>query len=291
MITFFAAQAPTIVNTIQGAKRRVFDIENQIPFVETKIVVDIPSPAQVVSLIPINPTPEQSEQILSIIEEFKKLKETCIKIEGQIQTLIDQIDKILTQLNRIDRIFSSIDSFIGIIVEFVPLLRTLIGAAQVGLVAQVFPIASGVVTVRLGDAIKFAKSKVKEIETLGKIIDPIAEFVRKETTEIRNKLLPVRRKLQQIIVEIRTRRLFIDDVFIRNLQNLELSMAQTPPDGGGLTGPQGTGTSQSTGEIINLLSSQFEPEDILDNLENSNKERFIEYLVENGYTGYQIVKK
>ena len=291
MITFFAAQTPTIVNTIQGAKRRVFDIENQIPFVETKIVVDIPSTSQVLGLIPINPTPEQSAQILSFIEEYKALKETCTKVENQIQTLIDQIDKILTQLSRIDRIFSSLDGFISILTEFIPLLRVLIGAAQVGLVAQVFPIASGVVTVRLGDAIRFATSKLKEIDALTKVIEPIATFVTKEITEIRNTLLPVRRKLQQILIEIRARKLFIDDVIIRNLKNLELSTAQNPPDEGGLTGPQGTGISQSTEEIVNLLSSQFNPEDILDNLENSNKEKFIEYLVENGYTGYQIVKK
>ena len=40
-----------------------------------------------------------------------------------------------------------------------------------------------------------------------------------------------------------------------------------------------------------MLGSQFEPEDILNNLENSSKPKFIEYLVENGFTGYQIVKK
>ena len=68
-------------------------------------------------------------------------------------------------------------------------------------------------------------------------------------------------------------------------------MAQNPGSGGGLDGPQGTGISQDTDEIVNLLSSQVDPELILDNLENSNKQKVIEYLYEKGLTGYQIVRK
>ena len=328
MITLFAGQAPTIMNSLQGAKQRVFDIENQIPFIETQVIVDIPSPAQITSIFQRNfPTQEQFEfatgQLSDALQtqlgeeqgqaayqgiyetfeagkdlyndfylpQFKRLKAQCEKVEKTLQKLIDQIDKILVQLTRIERIFASLDGFISFLTEFIPLLRTLIGVAQIGLVAQVFPIASGVVTVKLGDAIKYAKSKLKEIDALAKIVDPIADFVRKEISEIRNVLYPVRNRLQEILTQIRARRLFIDSVFLDKLKELELSMAQNPPSEGGVGGPQGTGIAQDTDQIVNLLSSQVNPEDILDNLENSSKQKFIEYLIENGSTGYQIVKR
>ena len=290
MITLFAGQAPTIMNTLTGAKRRVFNIENQIPFLETKIILDIPNLQQIALAIP--PVSSSPDEINEILEKFKKLKEKCDKLKKLIDRLISQIDKILNQLTRIERIFTTIDGFINFLANFIPILRVLIGTAQVGLVAQVGFLVSGVVTVRLGDAIKFAKSKLKEIDTLAKIVTPIAEFVDKEIAEIRDILYPVRDKLREIRTQISARCDLMDNLFIDKLKrDLELAMAQNPPSGGGLTGPQGTGVSQSTEGIVNLLSSQVNPEDILDNLENSNKQRFIEYLVENGATGYQIVKK
>ena len=58
-----------------------------------------------------------------------------------------------------------------------------------------------------------------------------------------------------------------------------------------ITGPQGTGVSQDTDEIVATLENQLDPELILDNLENSNKQKVIGYLYERGLTGYQIIKK
>ena len=68
-------------------------------------------------------------------------------------------------------------------------------------------------------------------------------------------------------------------------------MTQNPPIGGGIDGPNGTGVDVTTEELVTTLADQFAPEDILNNLENSSKPKFIEYLVENGFTGYQITKK
>ena len=71
MITLFAGQAPTIMNTLTGAKRRVFNIENQIPFLETKIILDIPNLQQIALAIP--PVSSSPDEISEILEKFKKL--------------------------------------------------------------------------------------------------------------------------------------------------------------------------------------------------------------------------
>lgn len=288
MITILSAQLPTVMNIFEEGKQRTFFINDQIPFIETQVTLNIPTPRSILNALPLITTPDQIE---GIVKNFEKLKKQCQVVENQIQTLINQIDKILFKINRVESIFTTVDGFINFISDFVPLLRTLTGTAQVALAAQVFPIASGIVTIRLGDAIRYAKSKLKEIDALVKVTAPISEFASREAGELRSTLYPVREKLQEILTKIRARRFYIDSVLISKLKELSLSTAQNPPTGGGIDGPNGTGVLQDSETIVNMLGSQFEPEDILNNLENSNKSKFIEYLVENGFTGYQIVKK
>ena len=288
MITLFAAQLPRVMNIFEDGKQQTFFIKDQIPFVETQVTVNIPTPESILNALPLITTPDQFAEIQ---RRFIKLKEDCKKVEALLEKLITQIDSVLEKVDRIEQIFGTINGFLSILTEIIPALKILNGTMQVVLAAQVFPIASGTITVRAGDALKFVKSKIKEIDALVKISKSVSEPVLENTNAIQADLLPLRTKLQNILTEIRARCFYLDSVLIDKLKELELAMAQNPPTGGGITGPNGTGVDIDTEQLVNVLSSQFDPEDILDNLENSNKEKFIEYLVENGFTGYQIVKK
>jgi len=288
MITLFSAQLPTVMNIFAEGKQQTFTIKEQIPFVTAQVTVNVPTPESILNVLPFITTPDQFAEIQ---RKFIQLKQQCKVAEATIQNLIDQIDKILGKLNRIEQIFGSLDGFLSFLSEFIPLMRLLVGTMQVALAAQVFPIASGTITVRAGDAIKFAKSKIKEIDALAKVANSISEPTLQSVDELQGTLLPARAKLQEILTEIKARCFYLDSVLLKKLKELELSMTQNPPSGGGISGPQGTGVIQDTEQIVNTLASQFEPEEILNNLENSNKERFIEYLVENGFTGYQVVKR
>jgi len=288
MITLFSAQLPTVMNIFAEGKQQTFTIKEQIPFVTAQVTVNVPTPESILNVLPFITTPDQFAEIQ---RKFIQLKQQCKVAEATIQNLIDQIDKILGKLNRIEQIFGSLDGFLSFLSEFIPLMRLLVGTMQVALAAQVFPIASGTITVRAGDAIKFAKSKIKEIDALAKVANSISEPTLQSVDELQGTLLPARAKLQEILTEIKARCFYLDSVLLKKLKELELSMTQNPSSGGGISGPQGTGVIQDTEQIVNTLASQFEPEEILNNLENSNKERFIEYLVENGFTGYQVVKR
>ena len=288
MITLFSAQLPTVMNIFADGKQQTFAIKEQIPFVTAQVTVNVPTPESILNILPFITTPDQFAEIQ---RKFIQLKQQCKTAEASIQILIDQIDKVLGKLNRIEQIFGSLDGFLSFLSEFIPLMKLLVGTMQVALAAQVFPIASGTVTVRAGDAIKFAKSKIKEIDALAKVANSVSEPTLQSVDELQGTLLPARAKLQEILTEIRARCFYLDSVLLDKLKELELSMTQNPPSGGGTSGPQGTGVIQDTEQIVNTLASQFEPKEILNNLENSNKERFIEYLVENGFTGYQVVKK
>jgi hypothetical protein len=288
MITLFSAQLPTVMNILADGKQQTFAIKEQIPFVTAQVTVNVPTPESILNILPFITTPDQFAEIQ---RKFIQLKQQCKTAEASIQILIDQIDKVLGKLNRIEQIFSLLDGFLSFLSELVPIMKVLVGTMQVTLGAQVSPIISGTATVNAGDAIKFAKSKIKEIEALAKIANSVAEPTLQSVDELQGILLPTRTKLQEILTEIRARCFYLDSVLLDKLKELELSMTQNPPGGGGTSGPQGTGVIQDTEQIVNILASQFEPEEILNNLENSNKERFVEYLVENGFTGYQVVKK
>lgn len=288
MITLFSAQLPTVMNILADGKQQTFFIKDQIPFVETQVTVNIPTPESILNALPLITTPDEFANIQA---KFIQLKQTCKIVEAQLQQLIAQIDGVLDKVDRIEQIFGSINGFLSFLSDFIPLLRILNGTMQVVLAAQVFPVASGTLTVRAGDALKYVKSKIKEIDALVKLSRAVSIPVFETTDAIQDDLIPLKNKLLEILGEVRARCFYLDSVLIDKLKELELSMTQNPSTGGGIGGPNGTGVDITTEDLVNVLSNQFEPEDILDNLENSNKTKFIEYLQENGFTGYQIVKK
>jgi len=288
MITLLSAQLPTVMNILEDGKQQTFFIKDQIPFVETQVTVNIPTPESILNALPLITTPDQFQQIQG---RFIQLKQACKMVEMRIQLLIDQIDGVLAKIDRVEQIFGGINQFLSFLGDLIPFLKILNGTMQGILIAQVFPIAQGAITVRAGDALKYVKSTIKEIDALAKTAKAVSDPVFEVTDGIQNELLPLRAKLQEILTGIRARCFYLDSVLLDKLKELELAMTQNPPSGGGENGPQGTGVTQNTEQIVNTLASQFEPEEILNNLENSNKTKFIEYLVENGFTGYQIVKK
>mgnify|MGYP001367163207 FL=1 len=288
-VELFKAVLPTVQNVFEDGRQQTFFIKEQIPFVEAQVTANIPTPESILNILPPLTTPSQFREIQA---KFIKLKEDCKKVERLITRIIKQIDSVLAKLEKIDKIFGTIEGFMSLLADLIPIFRTIIGVSQITLASQVSFAASGVVIIRVGDAIKFLKAKIKEINALRKITQPITTPILRETNNLRNQILyPVRARLQQILTEIRARCFYLDSVLIEKLKELELAMAQNPGPDGGLTGPQGTGVSQDTEQIVNTLADQMEPELILDSLENSNKQKVIEYLYEKGLTGYQIVRK
>lgn len=288
MISIIATQVPTIIRVFEEGRKQTFFIQERIPYVQAQVTLNIPTYDSILNALPLVTTPNQITQIK---DNFVNLKQKCESIKTLINKSIAEIDKVLDKLNRIDFIFSNFSNFIDFISQFIPLLRTMIAAGQIILAAQVFPIASGAITIKAGELIKKAKAIIGQINALAKIIDPMFDFIQQKINDIQSILFPLRSKLNEILTEVNIRCFYIDDIFLSKLTELELAMAQNPPVGGGVEGPQGTGVSQTTEQIVSTLADQIEPELILDYLENSNKEKFIEYLVENGFTGYQIVKK
>lgn len=330
MITLLSSGLPTVMNIFAEGEQRSFAINENVKGIDAFITVRVPTPHSIARTLQKEiPTQEEFDrqveigaaalQTISTPEEyelrynairnefetiknnynrglqgFKKLKKGCREAEKYVRDMISQIDKILLKVIRIEGIFTRFETFLNFLSNFIPLLKTLIGVAQIAIAAQVGPFVSGAIIVKMSDAIKFVKSKLKEISALVKIVDKLSTWVQAKAAEIRDLLYPVREELVKRLNQIRQRCIQLDASFINVLKELELSMAYNPPTGtdgigGGLPG---TGVSYTTEEIVNILAEQFDPEDILDNLESSTKERFIEYLLDaNGFSGYQVIKR
>jgi len=290
MTGLFKSLLPSAMNVFADGKRQTYFIKDRIPFVEAQISLNIPTPESILNLLPLITTPDE---FADIQEKFAKLKKACKKVEDMLNNIISQIDKALGTLDRVDQIFGTLSGFLDLLSKFIPILKTLVTTGNIAISAQIAPFnVQGVVLVRAGDAVKMAKGKLTEIDALSKMISPLSSFLLQQTTELRDILYPVRERLNSMLIEVKARCFYLDSVFIDKLKELELSMAQNPPtSGGGIDGPGTTGVNQSTEQIINTLASQVDPELILDNLENSNKERVIQYLVESNHTGYQVTRK
>lgn len=289
MTDLFKTALPSIMNVFAEGKQQTFAIKDRIPFVSAQVTANIPTPESILNLLPLVTTPDQFAEIQ---ENFIKLKKGCKTAEDMLINLISQIDKALGKLERVDQIFGTLNGFIDFLSNFIPILRVLISTGNIVLAAQIAPWnVQGAIIIRAGDAIKMAKGKLKEIDSLRKIIQPLSSFLLKQTSELREILLPIRENLNNLLIEVRAKCFYLDSVLITKLNELELSMTQNPPtSGGGVDGPGTTGVSQTTEQIVQTLADQVPPESILDYLENSNKEKVIQYLVENNLTGYQITK-
>ena len=267
MTELFKASVPTAMNLLNDAKRETFAFGNIVPGIDAQITVAIPTPESILNQILVFSSPQQIE---NLNRTFNQLKNLCKKLESEILLLISQIDKILDKLERIESIFVSLDNFLKILADLVPVFRGTIIASNLVIGAQVTPVVSGAIIVRSQDLINLIKGKLKEIEALSRVATTLSTFILSTVEDIIDELLPVKSKLLDILSELRARCFYLDSVLIEKLQEF---------------------TEELDGNDINGLEANFNPEDIIDNLESTNKELFIEFLKENNATGYRIVRK
>ena len=271
MIRLYQAVLPGAMRLFEDAKQRTFFFSNIAPTIDARITVNIPNTSRILLLLA-----ERTNSTEELERAFLELKKVCQTLERELRNYVNEIDKIINILNRVNQTFGSFDGILTQLLQLIPVFNSIIAAGQIILAAQVFPVANGALIIRTGDAINLLKGKIKEIQGLGSLITNTASFFNRETSLLLSILNPVRSEILNILTILQTRCLLIDSLYLEELKKYNLNSA--------------TNNSQTNEEIIDTLGGIYKPEIILDNLENSNKSQFIEYLVENGHTGYQITK-
>ncbi len=271
MIKLLQTSIPSATRLFENARARTFFFADVAPFINAQITVNIPNSARILILLA-----EKTNSLQELERAFLALKATCELLKHQIQNYLDEINKIINQIEKVNNTFGSFDVILNQLLRLIPIFNTIIAAGQITLSAQVFPVANGALIIKTGDAINFLKGKIKEIQSLALIVNGVSKFFTTSTSEILAILVPARNELVRILTILNARCLFIDSVYLRELKNFNLNSTSN--------------NSQNNEEIVDTLGNIYKPEVILDNLENSNKSLFIEYLRESGHTGYQITK-
>lgn len=215
-----------------------------------------------------------TENLKETEDQFKALKENCKFLISQVENKENQLKAIQSKTQNINDKFSKLEDIISIANQFLPTLRVIISTAPAILGALSGPLANGLVITRIDDGLKIAKAKIIELEAIIKILSSIQNYINSQIEPIDNNCNEALKILDNTKGQIKTQCNYIDETFLQiitKLPNLPFI--------------------DNTTKIDNTKPVVLNPETILDNLENSNKQTYIQYLrdVENN-TGYKIVK-
>jgi len=241
---------------------------------KTEVLSKLPSQDNIKSQL--STTPVTSKDLQQLEQKFKNLKNRCESQKSKIEAKIQQIESIKVKTTKINNNFSKLEDIINIANDLLPIIKTIISLAPAAL-AALGGIGTGLAIVRINDGLKIAKSKVNEFESIIKVLDKVKDKITSESDPITSKCDAALGVLNALKLQIENGVCdYIDQVFLQIISQFP-NTALLDPD-----------TQTDTTIIFK------DPEGILENLENSNKQPFIQYLSNNSKpseTGYRIIKK
>ncbi len=273
--------------TISSMVRKTNEIRNKtyyfseiVPFVDGQITTNIPRMGVVGAIL--SSTIETEAELLSLQNKFIKIKRDCHKLESQLFKYQGDVQNILNTTNLIRTRLNNLYSLINTLSQTVPFIRNIVRLARGIIALQVsVPVAggnvSGALIIKQKEIIDRVLAKLEEILALQKVFNSVAGPLIVVAEEVDEILIPVSNKLSELGVILAAR---CRDIDLLLLQVLAQSNVNNDPNL--VVTSDGTPT-------FNIISN-FNIERVIDNLEISSKPKFIEYLRENGNTGYQITK-
>lgn len=216
-----------------------------------------------------------NEDLQKVEAKFIQLKAKTNFILQKVDNKINQLQQIKSKVSKIDNNFSKLDEATKIANDFLPILNIIITAAPgiLGFFTGLF--SNALAEKKVSDGLDKATSKIEELSSVVKSIVGVKTFIDKQTSDISKQVDPAIEILERLKAKIQENLNYIDTIFLQIIAQYS-----------GLLDP-------ATETEENPPSPQFDnPEEILNNVENSNKEKFFIYT--NGFrgnTGYKIIKK
>jgi archaellum component FlaC len=237
---------------------------------KNQILSKVPSPNAIKEQLS---TQIVSTQDLSGVEDtFNALKERCSNLILQVDSKINQINAIKNKINNISSRFDKLQETVDIATQFIGPLKIIITAAPAILAASTGLFANGLVITRIDDGLKIAKSKITELEAIVKVLTSVKSYIDSQTQPINDSCDQALGILERLRAQVKTSCDFIDNTFLQQITKFS-----------NLTDP----STQTESTVVKFSN----PKEILSNLENSNKQLFIQYLEDiEGNTGYRIIK-
>lgn len=241
---------------------------------KSKIQQKLPTPASVKSQLQ-SQTLLTTEDLYKIESKFNQLKNRCNFLKQQVDSKINQIESIKNKVSRIDNNFSKLDEVIEIGNDFIPLLKIIITSATTALGFFTGFLSNALAEKKLNDGLEIAKGKITEFNQIINALNTIKPYISEQTSDIINQVDPALDALMGLKRQIEQNCNYIDNIFLQKISQFS-----------GLLNSDNENLPESPTPQFN------NPEEILNNLENSNKDKFFIYLRDNrGNTGYQIAKR
>ena len=216
-----------------------------------------------------------NEDLQKVEAKFIQLKAKTNFTLQKVDNKINQLQQIKGKVSKINNNFDKLSEVTEVANKFVPTLNIIITAAPNLLAFFTGLLSNALAEKKISDGLDLAKSKIKELSSVILSLNSIQPFILKQTSDINKQVDPAIEILERLKAKIQENLNYIDTIFLQIIAQYS-----------GLLDP-------ATETEDNPPSPQFDdPEEILNNVENSNKEKFLIYI--NGFrgnTGYKIIKK
>ena len=216
-----------------------------------------------------------TEDLQKVEAKFNQLKSKTNFILQKVDNKINQLQQIKGKVSKINNNFDKLSEVTEVANKFVPTLNIIITAAPNLLAFFTGLLSNALAEKKISDGLDLAKSKIKELKSVTDSVTGVKTFIDKQTSTINNQVDPAIEILERLKSKIQENLNYIDTLFLQIIAQYS-----------GLLDP-------ATENENTLPSPQFNnPSEILNNLENSNKEKFFIYIKGlKGNTGYEIIKK
>jgi hypothetical protein len=275
----FKNVASTTLNSVNEARNKTYYFAENIPFIDAQITTNIPDMGIAAAIL--SSTIDDVEGLKELQKKFENLKKHCDKVEKQILKYQTDIQKVLAITSLIKRRMRTFEDTLNALAEFVPLVKNILRIARAIIAVQVsVPVAGGFVQgsliIKQKEIIDKVISKLEEILALQLIFTSLRDSVQSTAEEIESVLLPIQNKLSLLNLKFTTKCNIIDTLFLQVLAQIDFN-------------DLGERENEEYQAAVTIAST-LDIERVIDNLELSSRPRFFEFLSENGYTGYRIVK-
>lgn len=267
------------LNNINEARTKTYYFAQNVPGIDAQITTSLPDTGIAAAILV--STIEDEEGLKELQEKFNKLKTHCNKVEKQILKYQTDIQKILAITNLIRNRMRTFGDLLNSLAPFIPTVKNILKIARGIIALQIsVPVAGGAVSggliIKQKEIIDAALSKAEEILALQKIFVSLRDSIQSSAEEIESVLLPIQNKLSLLNLKLATKCNVIDTLFIQVLAQIDFNNL-------------GERENEEYQAAVTIAST-LDIERVIDNLELSSRPRFFEFLEENGYTGYRIVK-
>ena len=232
--------------------------------------------------------PVTQEQLDLVDKKYIRLKSETENLQNKSLQKSNEIQGIVNKISKVNERFDKLTGFTDEARKCLPTLKKIISGGRILLNAlpintplgTPIPGSGGGAIIGTDNKLKDAESKIEQFEALTEVLDGIKKHITDQTDPIEESCNEAISIINNINSQINIQKLIIDQIYLQIIGEF-------------------SGLIDSDTLTQETIPQSENPEEILNNLENSNREKYIQYLknislgdnnIEILETGYKITR-